>query len=74
MKNCECGCDIKTDVKNSRVFESENLGLHVRRRRECVGCKRRFTTYEISGEVIENALKASVILAALKNLLEESDL
>jgi len=42
MKCPYCGID------NDRVIDSRsnNDGFSIRRRRECVGCQRRFTTYE----------------------------
>ena len=42
MKCPFCGCD-DTQVKDSRNAEDNTA---IRRRRECVGCGRRFTTYE----------------------------
>ena len=35
---CDCG--------DTRVVDSRDSGADIRRRRECAGCKRRFTTYE----------------------------
>ena len=35
-----CGCE------NSRVIDSRNVNESVRRRRQCLGCGSRFTTYE----------------------------
>ncbi len=46
MKCNKCGC-IESKVIDSRSNEE---GTSIRRRRECLGCGRRFTTYE----VIEN--------------------
>ena len=34
------------DQKNSRVIDTRGSGKRIRRRRECVHCHRRFTTYE----------------------------
>jgi len=33
-------------IPDSRVVDSRTAGDHVRRRRECVACQHRFTTYE----------------------------
>lgn len=43
MKCPFCG-DQESKVVDSRHSED---GLSIRRRRECMGCQRRFTTYEI---------------------------
>ena len=43
MKCPYCG-DQESKVVDSRRSED---GLSIRRRRECLGCLRRFTTYEI---------------------------
>ena len=43
MKSPFCG-DQESKVVDSRPSEA---GLSIRRRRECLGCQRRFTTYEI---------------------------
>ena len=43
MKCPSCGCE-KSTVIDSRPFDENNS---IKRRRECVECKRRFTTYEI---------------------------
>ena len=43
MKCPFCG-DQESKVVDSRHSED---GLSIRRRRECLGCQRRFTTYEI---------------------------
>ena len=42
MKCMYCGC-IDSKVVNSRTTED---GTSIRRRRECINCGRRFTTYE----------------------------
>ena len=42
MKCCYCG-DEENKVTDSRYIEEQNA---IRRRRECLGCGRRFTTYE----------------------------
>lgn len=45
MKCPECGCD------ESRVIDSRPTENKIRRRRECVNCNFRFTTYEIIEEI-----------------------
>lgn len=45
MKCPECGCD------ESRVIDSRPTENKIRRRRECVKCNFRFTTYEIIEEI-----------------------
>ena len=45
MKCPECGCD------ESKVIDSRPTDNKVRRRRECIKCGMRFTTYEIIEEV-----------------------
>lgn len=40
MRCSKCGND------ESRVLESRDTGSSIRRRRECMGCKYRYTTYE----------------------------
>lgn len=47
MKCNKCGC-LESKVIDSRSNEE---GTSIRRRRECLGCGKRFTTYE----VVENA-------------------
>lgn len=42
MKCMNCGC-LESKVIDSRASED---GTSIRRRRECVNCGRRFTTYE----------------------------
>jgi transcriptional repressor NrdR len=37
---------------NSRVVDSRELSTSIRRRRECLGCHRRFTTYEQPAEQV----------------------
>ena len=43
MKCNKCGC-MESKVIDSRLNEE---GTSIRRRRECLGCGRRFTTYEV---------------------------
>lgn len=43
MKCNKCGC-MDSKVIDSRMSED---GTSIRRRRECLGCGRRFTTYEV---------------------------
>lgn len=43
MKCNKCGC-IESKVIDSRANDE---GTSIRRRRECLGCGRRFTTYEV---------------------------
>ncbi len=43
MKCNKCGC-LESKVIDSRMSED---GTSIRRRRECLGCGRRFTTYEV---------------------------
>jgi len=50
-----CGCDELT-VLESREAED---GKVTRRRRECVGCKKRFTTYERVGNISLKVVKKS---------------
>lgn len=45
MKCPECGCD------ESRVIDSRPTENKIRRRRECIRCSFRFTTYEIIEEI-----------------------
>ena len=45
MKCPECGCD------ESKVIDSRPTENKVRRRRECINCAFRFTTYEIIEEI-----------------------
>ncbi len=45
MKCPECGCE------ESRVIDSRPTENKVRRRRECIGCGFRFTTYEIIEDI-----------------------
>ncbi len=45
MKCPECGCE------ESKVIDSRPTENKVRRRRECINCATRFTTYEIIEEV-----------------------
>ena len=45
MKCNKCGC-MDSKVIDSRMSEG---GTSIRRRRECLGCGRRFTTYEVIG-------------------------
>lgn len=45
MKCPECGCE------ESKVIDSRPTDNKVRRRRECINCATRFTTYEIIEEV-----------------------
>ena len=45
MKCPECGCE------ESKVIDSRPTENRVRRRRECINCATRFTTYEIIEEV-----------------------
>ena len=47
MKCNKCGC-IESKVLDSRPFDNYNT---IRRRRECLECKHRFTTYERSVSV-----------------------
>lgn len=46
-------------VDNDRVIDSRTSqdGLAIRRRRECLGCKRRFTTYERVEEISLKVVK-----------------
>lgn len=69
-----CRCDAKTEVKDSRVLESPTLGIYTRRRRECGNCGERSTTYEISAELIEDSLKANILLQKFKALLKDIEL
>jgi len=50
-----CGHD-ETRVVDSRVSESQDA---IRRRRECIGCKKRFTTYERREEMPLMVMKRS---------------
>ena len=43
MKCPSCGCE-KSTVIDSRPFDENNS---IKRRRECLGCRTRFTTYEV---------------------------
>jgi transcriptional repressor NrdR len=47
MKCPYCG-DLDNKVQNSRISKE---GLAIRRRRECMKCERRFTTYEIVEDI-----------------------
>ena len=47
MRCPKCGCD-ESRVVDSRPSESNDA---IRRRRECIGCGHRFTTYERREEV-----------------------
>lgn len=51
MKCPECGCE------ESKVIDSRPTDNKVRRRRECINCATRFTTYEIIEEVPLMVLK-----------------
>ena len=57
-------CDICPG--DTKVIESREVGNVVRRRRECVTCQTRFTTYEVSAEEVKGILKAP--LSAQKSL------
>lgn len=59
----KCGA-ARTCVIDSRA---DSNGLHVRRRRKCLKCRKRFTTYEVSVDEYEQ----SVIQArAVKDFLD----
>lgn len=53
MKCPFCACD-ETRVIDSRLGKEGN---NIRRRRECVACERRFTTYERVEEILPWWLK-----------------
>ena len=42
----------------TRVLETRGSGSAVRRRRECVCCGKRFTTYESSGKPARDPMRA----------------
>ena len=53
MKCPYCG-EVDSKVIDSRPTED---GEKIRRRRECLNCKKRFTTYEIVGDLAMQELK-----------------
>ncbi|MGN0817878.1 MAG: ATP cone domain-containing protein, partial [Candidatus Coproplasma sp.] len=57
MKCLYCGCE------DSKVIDSRSAdeGRTIRRRRECVGCGKRFTTYETIEDTPVLVVKASGI-------------
>jgi transcriptional regulator NrdR family protein len=71
IKTCPaCG---GTDVK---VTDSRPTNGPLRRRRECGGCGKRWTTYEISADAYENTMRnmgrtVSIISGKCTRLLEE---
>ncbi|MCD8371934.1 MAG: transcriptional regulator NrdR [Clostridia bacterium] len=84
MKCLYCGCE------DSKVIDSRSAdeGRTIRRRRECIGCGRRFTTYETIEEtpvlVIKSTgnrqaydiqkIKKSVIMACAKRPVSMADI
>jgi len=57
MKCPFCG-DLENKVMDSRLT---NDGVAIRRRRECIECKRRFTTYERVEEINLIVVKKMVV-------------
>lgn len=53
MKCSKCGC-VESKVTDSRQTED---GLKIRRRRECLSCGARFTTYEIKETISLTVIK-----------------
>jgi transcriptional repressor NrdR len=51
---CPFCADLENKVIDSRV---SNQGAVIRRRRECIGCERRFTTYERVEEILPMVVK-----------------
>jgi transcriptional repressor NrdR len=51
---CPFCADLENKVIDSRV---SNQGAVIRRRRECLGCERRFTTYERVEEILPMVVK-----------------
>ena len=64
----------KSIVKDSRGVETQFGGMSVRRRRECVDCGFRFTSYEITDAVWEsivakiNVARRPIILDVIRHL------
>ncbi len=57
-------CDGLTHVIDTRPTRKG-----VRRRRECLTCKHRFSTYEIPAEDIDGATKVRTLRLAMKDVL-----
>lgn len=51
---CPFCSDMENKVIDSRLTKE---GLEIRRRRECLGCKKRFTTYERIEEILPMVVK-----------------
>src|SRR2546430_17251413 len=51
---CPFCAELENKVIDSRL---SNQGAVIRRRRECLGCERRFTTYERVGEILPMVVK-----------------
>src|SRR5258708_34445740 len=49
-----CCSELENKVIDSRL---SNQGVVIRRRRECLGCQRRFTTYERVEEILPMVVK-----------------
>src|SRR5258708_35446088 len=51
---CPCCAEVENKVIDSRL---SNQSAVIRRRRECLGCQRRFTTYERVEEILPMVVK-----------------
>ena len=71
--NCEkCGHQDWTvlETRHSHIKGKPNSPA-TRRRRECLGCGDRFTTYEVSGADYDDLLSATSAIAKLRIVLGE---
>lgn len=57
MRCPKCG-NFEDKVMNVRSKEHETI---IRRRRECLNCKNRWTTYELSAETLKNNQTEDII-------------
>ena len=64
-------CQIKTDVVDSRLVDSDR-SCHIRRRRQCPECFRRFTTYELGEGEIEELYTIRRQVTRVKKSLREA--
>jgi transcriptional regulator NrdR family protein len=61
-------CSSDTQVLDSRVSDESNI---VRRRRSCLACNHRFTTYEVTAYTFEHYKQRDDLDSKLKKILKK---
>ena len=54
----------------SRVFNTRPVGNSIYRRRKCMNCGKRFTTYEIDANTFKELSKNLDILSRIQNIIK----